>query len=82
MFVEHLLTGTDEEARRRFGPDADKLRATAIAYMRGDIPPAAPEDEPAKVDERGQLRAELERRGGKVDARWGVERLRKELEDA
>lgn len=82
LFVEQLLVGSDAEAVKKWGPDADKLRQAAIAYMRGDTHPAVTGAAEAKKPdgEQERLREELARRGVRVDKRWGVKRLRAELE--
>lgn len=83
LFVEQLLTGTEAEAVKKWGPDADKLRLAAITYMRGDSHPVVTGERPPQTEDlRTELRRELERHGVKPDGRWGVKRLREELAKA
>lgn len=83
LFVEQLLTGSEAEAIKRWGPDAGELRLAAITYMRGDSHPVVTGEQPERTrDLKTELREELEARGVRADGRWGVKRLREELAKA
>ena len=82
LFVEQLLTGTDDEAVKLYGPDAPALRKAAIAYMRGDHVDKSVDSGDKPAGEREPLREQLRALGVKPDGRWSAKRLREEIEKA
>lgn len=96
MYVKNLsarlITVNSESASTKLKPgskEAVKLSKAqaetafvASLIERGElIEVAGPKVEPA-ADEKAELIADLESLGVGVDARWGIDRLKKELEEA